>query len=138
MGSIPIASSLRSCGASSGFARKHLGSNKGVSFVTNPIKHHYVAQMYLRGFAPPPSRKQITIVDKRELKPKTTHPSAICFEEHFFSLTDAEEVGADKFMLEKELSHHEGRVAGILKKIRTAKSFDALCKDDIEFLIGWM
>lgn len=89
------------------------GESKG----TEPKRHHYVPQFYLRGFTG--KKDQLLVTDRRKDETFRTAPDNVASQKHFNRIAVE---GMHPNAVEKALAEFESEVAPALERIKEAKS----------------
>jgi len=98
--------------------------------------HHFVSQMYLRGFTSDGTKNgQLVVLDQKTRKSFTTVPRNVGSERDFNRL-DAEGIEPD--MLENELGKIETAAADALTALSSGEAFDGKIKEDILTLAAFL
>lgn len=92
--------------------------------MSEPKRHHYLPQHYLRGFADPDKPTQVWILSSNEREPiwRRRSTRSIGYVDNFYSMTD--KLGNQNNYIEKDLSILDGRAAPVLKKVLRRENLD--------------
>jgi hypothetical protein len=84
--------------------------------VSDPKKHHYVPEFYLKGFC---REGKLWVYDRERDFYDYLPPETLGIKKHFYSFTD--ENGQRDVSAEKELSRVENAAAPVIRKLETGR-----------------